>query len=657
MKNKKLLDAFSLVDEKYVEEADPDRTRKRDAMWSKRFAYIAVAACLMLVIVLPILFSGDHEGVQVPSTSGAEGSSPADAYQDSEYHAIIKELMSYYKEQEAYYKEQEELLAKPDAPNAGVDGVFTNAAVATVPAPSEPETPDDITDNQVAGVVEADLIKRTNTHIFYLRRGTLEAYTIKGKDSAKIGSYSIDGRNPNGFYLLDNGKKALILTNAKQDSSATLALLLDVSDPANIKEIKQVLVSGHANTSRVTDEKILLFTNYFIEKDQVDYEKPNTFVPTVTENGVTKPLLSSDILTVSEHPFSASYSVVYALNPKTLEIEGNMALVGTWGQFYISKSHIVFAKNRILEEEKGAYRYWKQLTDIICLSYTDGMTEEGRITLDGYAKDQYSFDEKDGILRIVTTIREHVYKVHDPSGSVSGGAPSQNVVETTADPERLPASPEESTSTSPSSYTGASLYCVSLDSFEVVAKVERFAPNGETVQSVRFDGDYAYVCTSIVFTDPVFFFDLSDLSDITYTDTGVIEGYSSSLVNFENGNLLGIGYANTQSSLKIEIWREENGSVISVDKYVEGASFAEDYKAYYIDRENQLIGIGVYGFKDGSWTYRYLLLHFDGEKLTKLVSLPMSGAVHTYRSVYLDGFLYVFGEVDFHVVEVAIPKV
>ncbi|MBR6769186.1 MAG: beta-propeller domain-containing protein [Clostridia bacterium] len=652
MKNKKLLDAFSLVDEKYVEEADPDRTRKRGAMWSKRLAYVAVAACLMLVIVLPILFSGDHEGVQVPSTSGAEGSSPADAYQDSEYYAIIKELMS-------YYKEQEELLGapQPDAPLAGVDGVFTQAAVATVPAPSEPETPDDITDNQVVGVVEADLIKRTNTHIFYLRSATLEAYTIQGKDSAKIGSYSIDGRNPNGFYLLDNGKKALILTNAKQDSSATLALLLDVSDPANIKEIKQVLVSGHANTSRVTDEKILLFTNYFIEKDQVDYEKPNTFVPTVTENGVTKPLLSSDILTVSEHPFSASYSVVYALNPKTLEIEGNMALVGTWGQFYISKSHIVFAKNRILEEEKGAYRYWKQLTDIICLSYTDGMTEEGRITLDGYAKDQYSFDEKDGILRIVTTIREHVYKVHDPSGSVSGGAPSQNVVETTADPERLPASPEESTSTSPSSYTGASLYCVSLDSFEVVAKVERFAPNGETVQSVRFDGDYAYVCTSIVFTDPVFFFDLSDLSDITYTDTGVIEGYSSSLIGFGEGNLIGIGYENWDT-VKIEAYREEDARVVSVDRYlIPSASIASDYKAYYVDRKHQLLGFGVYIWSGQIDEPSYKLLYFDGEKLTELVSLPMSGAVHTYRSVYLDGFLYVFGEVDFHVVEVTIPKV
>lgn len=652
MKNKKLLDAFSLVDEKYVEEADPDRARKRGAMWSKRFAYIAVAACLMLVIVLPILFSGGHDSVQVPSTSGAEESSPADAYQDSEYHAIIKKLMS-------YYKEQEELLGapQPDAPNAGVDGVFTNAAVATVPAPSEPETPDDITDNQVAGVVEADLIKRTNTHIFYLRRGTLEAYTIQGKDSAKIGSYSIDGRNPNGFYLLDNGKKALILTTPIDDGSSTVALLLDVSDPANIKEIHQVTVSGFLNTSRVTDDKILLFTNYFIEKDQVDYEKPNTFVPTVTENGVTKPLLSSDILTVSEHPFSASYSVVYALNPKTLEIEGNMALVGIWGQFYISKSHIVFAKSRVLEEEKGAYLYWKQLTDIICLSYTDGMTEEGRITLDGYAKDQYSFDEKDGILRIVTTIREHVHKVHDPSGSVSGGAPSQNVVETTADPERLPASPEESTSTSPSSYTGASLYCVSLDSFEVVAKVERFAPNGETVQSVRFDGDYAYVCTSIVFTDPVFFFDLSDLSDITYTDTGVIEGYSSSLIGFGDGNLIGIGYENFDT-VKIEAYREEDSRVVSVDRYlIQSASVASDYKAYYVDRKNQLLGFGVYTWSGQIDDLSYKLLYFDGEKLTELVNLPMSGVVHTYRSVYLDGFLYVFGEVDFHVVEVTIPKV
>ena len=191
----------------------------------------------------------------------------------------------------------------------------------------------------------------------------------------------------------------------------------------------------------------------------------------------------------------------------------------------------------------------------------------------------------------------------------------------------------------------------------MVAKVERFAPNGETVQSVRFDGDYAYVCTSIVFTDPVFFFDLSDLSDITYTDTGVIEGYSSSLIGFGEGNLIGIGYENWDT-VKIEAYREEDSRVVSVDRYlIPSASIASDYKAYYVDRKNQLLGFGVYIRSGQIDELSYKLLYFDGEKLTELVNLPMSGVVHTYRSVYLDGFLYVFGEVDFHVVEVAIPNV
>ena len=114
-------------------------------------------------------------------------------------------------------------------------------------------------------------------------------------------------------------------------------------------------------------------------------------------------------------------------------------------------------------------------------------------------------DEKDGILRVVTTVEYGSYSDAYGHGWF------------------VPA------------YTSASLYCVSLEDFETVASVEKFAPEGEQVQSVRFDGDYAYVCTSVNFSDPVFFFDLSDLSNITYTDTGEIEGFSSSLVDFENG--------------------------------------------------------------------------------------------------------------------------
>jgi uncharacterized secreted protein with C-terminal beta-propeller domain len=138
----------------------------------------------------------------------------------------------------------------------------------------------------------------------------------------------------------------------------------------------------------------------------------------------------------------------------------------------------------------------------------------------------------------------------------------------------------------------ANLYCIDLATWQVAASVEQFAPPGESVRSVRFDGDYAYVCTAIQTSDPVFFFDLSDLNNITWKDTGNITGFSSSLVNFGDGYLLGIGY-NAEWWMKIEVYEEGENGVESVCLYEQKANFSQDYKAYLIDREKGYIGLGL----------------------------------------------------------------
>ncbi len=701
MKDKKLLDAFSLVDETYVEEANPDRARKAGAMWWKRLAYVAVAACLMLVIVLPIMFGGGHNSVPVATEeTQALATVPNHLleYKDSPYYPLIEKLDAYYQEQNRVDKWEGgddvlggDVTMSPVMTQEMPDPVVTVPSVGAPDTPDDPDLPPDITDNQVEGVSEADRIKRTATHIFYLRNlSKIEAYTIKGLDSSCVGSFSFSSADCEGFYLLDGGKKILIVANSHNDRLAqTLLILLDVSDPTQMKEIKRVAVSGYVSDSRVSDGSILLFADYLIWNEP-DYHDPSTYVPVVKDGNQVTPLPCDDII-MPESISGVSYGVIYSFDAQTLEVEGSKAFLCGMGMVYVSQNNVFVARNQTERYEHGGRRYNNSVTTIRCFPYGNGSLEQkGVITLDGSLKDQYSMDEKDGILRVVTTIDCWSYRI--ATGSVDTDQPiapdtvilAPDTVIPVPDTEwyEMPMTSEEvmpeiapvfsnaavavMTTASPSlenkpiseDYRGASLYCVSLDSFEVVASVERFAPDREIVQSVRFDGDYAYVCTSVSFTDPVFFFDLSDLNNITYTDTGVIEGYSSSLVNFENGNLLGIGYANTQSSLKIEIYREENGKVISVDKYVEGASFAEDYKAYYIDRKNQLIGIGVYGFKDGSWTYRYLLLHFDGKKLVKLVDLndERLGPPYVHRAVYIDGYLYVFGQDLFKVVEVTIPK-
>jgi uncharacterized secreted protein with C-terminal beta-propeller domain len=171
------------------------------------------------------------------------------------------------------------------------------------------------------------------------------------------------------------------------------------------------------------------------------------------------------------------------------------------------------------------------------------------------------------------------------------------------------------------------------------------------VKSARFDGANAYVCTSVELSDPVFFFDLSDIDNITWKDTGTIEGFSSSLVNFGDGFLLGIGRGNSWNTVKIEVYEESGDGVVSVCKYeVEQGYYSNDYKSYFIDREKGLVGLGIDRY-DGD--ARYVLLHFNGYDIYEIANvLQGDGYLESYRAFIEDGYLYVFSISNFTVTNI-----
>ena len=225
----------------------------------------------------------------------------------------------------------------------------------------------------------------------------------------------------------------------------------------------------------------------------------------------------------------------------------------------------------------------------------DELVGEGSVIIEGSVHDRYSMDEYEGILRVFATTSWSEYKNNETYYSF--GISNANV----------------------------SLYCIDISDFSVVASVENFAPYGESVQSARFDGDTAYVCTAIELSDPVFFFDLSDLDNITYKHTGTIEGFSTSLIDFGEGFSVGIGVG-SYGYLKIEAYVEDGDNVTPLCSYEADAYYSENYKSYYIDRENGLIGLGITDYSyEGNERGRYILLHFDGYKFTELVNVPLVG--------------------------------
>ena len=528
-------------------------------------------------------------------------------------------------------------------------GLTSNSAPgAVVPAPGAPsngmagdgmpeENYQEITDNQVEGVIEGDLIKRSDKYIYYLHRDFLKVYSIAGEDSTVVGTYPLLMNNSS--YISNYTAQYRQMYLSEDCTTITLVLAsysglttgntitgyyvhlvnLDVRDPSNISETNRICITGNHLSSRLVDGKLLVMTRYFIPKN-ADFSQPETFVPQIGDPENMK-CIPADSVIAPDELSSTTYTVVTMLDQKTLEVIDSAAFLSYATDVYVTEDTVFATRNYRKTVKTATEHSITDMADIAALSYdAEGLSILGNIEIEGHIKNQYSMDEHDGVLRVVTSTSR--------IGSYLLGISKDNV----------------------------NLYCIDLANWSILATVEAFAPDGEEAESVRFDGDYAYVCTAevITLTDPVYFFDLSDLNNITWKDTGTIEGYSSSLVNFGNGNLIGIGFGD-ERQLKIEAYRETENGVESICAYERNAYFSTDYKSYYIDRENQIIGIGLcfWGGEEypGFW---YVLLHFDGSAFQELAMIPMDDSgtlIQEMRGVVIDGWLYVFAN-DFHIQKV-----
>lgn len=638
--------ALNLADDKFLEEANPNAkiinfSKKRIAL-----SIIAAVACFALVLGNLWLF--------IPFSSNLPDVS---RYSSSEYYGIIQKLnvLTFEKPQ---HKNNFEVIKNNifdlfsfNLKGEAIEDIFFQNNMMDGAAPessmggakeelymSPDNTYEEITDNQVEGIVEADRIKRSDKHIYYLDNKTLRVFSIEGLNSKELGHIVLYSEKQNyyltkwEFYLSNDCKTATVITQFYDENKQLCVgvVALDVSNPEKITEKNRIEITGGYMSSRLTNGKLILLTEFVFNKNDINFNDESTFLPQINTGGGMKTIPAS-FITSPEKLNSTRYTVVMKLDEKTLNLEGTSAFLSYSEDVYVSKDHIflthVFAD--IKDGEKGE-KIRNSMTEISCLGYSGSTFEKvGSVTLRGYVKDQWSMDEYEGILRVVTTT--NATTVYENRHS-DGENVSADILMTAT------------------GQSNASLYCVDLSSFKVVAEVKDFAPPHEEVQSVRFDKNTAYVCTSIEMSDPVFFFNLTDLNNITYKDTGTIEGFSTSLINFGNGKLLGIGRADW-STFKVEIYEETADGVNGFCKYeLQNAGYSTEYKSYYIDRENQLIGLGVQMYNStDSQRQRYIVLHFDGYNLVEVANVSLSGVSELQRGVYIDGYMYMFGENDFKV--------
>lgn len=568
-------------------------------------------------------------------------------YKDNAYYGLIDKLNNatyYAPEEDNVFQVLTGWLDSFVAKNVDVKGeMWENVDFNAQPGAAMDETSGstyvEVTDNQVSGVIESDIFKRSSEYLFYLRGTELRVFTIQQKATVLAGSYQIElypqqestgdveETKPMSYissaemYLSQDCSTVTVLLQTYDNDlgTNTVVLNLDVTDPANISEIGRVTICGAHNTSRLVDGQLLVLSRYALRASAIDFADVTTFVPWVSVGEATY-FVEPENIQSPESLTQLRYTVVCALDAKTLEYRDAAAFLSYTEDVYVSEDTIYATRSYTETSEPDADGFFRQvtMTEISAIGYgADGLEIRGSICLEGTVKNQYSMDQKDGILRVVTSTNSSTRK-EKRDGSLHW----VTVTETGR---------------------SASLYCVDISTWSVVAAVENFAPNGEQAESVRFDGDQAYVCTAVVvtMTDPVFFFDLSDLQNITYTDTGTIDGYSTSLIQLGDGYLLGIGYDEFQQ-LKVEVYQELDGKVVSVCDYISDVAFSLEYKSYYIDRENNLFGFGTDSYSDNS--PQYILLHFDGYSLNVLTEVAYSGHVDNVRATIIDGWLYVLCE-------------
>ena len=257
------------------------------------------------------------------------------AYKDSPYYEVIQTLNELTYEPPMYKNNFEKWtsglrnlgmvgsggLAAPFLPPSNGNDWVENATPPTVGSSNTQGTTSigggnsngnyvENTDNQVQGVTEGDLLKRTEKYAFYLTPKQyrpwekvwngeyyeyqqddghlLRIYEINGNDSKQVGEFEIVSEgvsqvNVPEMYLSEDGNRLTIFNRVSKESykkQYTEVVSLDVGDVTNVKENARIYLSGSYVSSRLVKGEFLLVNNMTVYSSQNQTMKlsicPNT---------------------------------------------------------------------------------------------------------------------------------------------------------------------------------------------------------------------------------------------------------------------------------------------------------------------------------------------------------------------------------------------
>lgn len=284
-----------------------------------------------------------------------------------------------------------------------------------------------------------------------------------------------------------------------QNEDVTMAVCFDISNRAEPVESWRVYQSGTYSSSRLTGNQLVMISNYNVSLNEAEETLKENCIPEVSCDNAPMKRVDVDCIHIMEELYDTSYVVVSTLNIEDKETLKTSTVLGAGTNIYCTTETLYATSTQ--------YKYNSGVAEIFGTTSTDthiykfdirnyDVKYVGKGSVKGHALNQFSIDEHEGYLRIATT-----------TGNWGDELTNQ-------------------------------VYVLAPD-LTVAGEIRGIAP-GETIKSVRFMGDTAYVVT-FEQTDPLFVIDLSNPKAPEIKGKLKIPGFSTYLHPVGDGLLLGVG--------------------------------------------------------------------------------------------------------------------
>lgn len=210
------------------------------------------------------------------------------------------------------------------------------------------------TNNQVAGVDEADMLKTDGTYIYTITDNTV--FIVKsypGKDAEVVSKIKLDNY-PTSLFV--DGDKLAVIGSVTQfdflnergfsrDQGYVFMNIYDIKDRANPKLVKELKFEGQYNDARLVGSQVYLISTFYPQY-RIDYPTPLYF-----EGSVQKEMPVQNI-----HYFNIPYSNPYlvtanSINLDSMTVDDSQAItVEGYPNIYMSQDNLYITYTEYINE-------------------------------------------------------------------------------------------------------------------------------------------------------------------------------------------------------------------------------------------------------------------------------------------------------------------